>query len=348
MRNRLPVPIVVVTAVLLAACSSSGASTTTWSPDQGGTTWSGTATTAASSFEGTTTTVYQDYPYPDVAFPEQDFNPPVDTDWDGVSTFALDVDTGSYSIARKFVLDGYLPDPDSVRVEEFVNYFQQDYTQPRWADGLAVTIDGSTTPFLSSPFDRIIRVGIQSAELPEELRRHAALTFVIDTSGSMEEGRRLELVKESLRMLVDELQSTDTVAVVAYNDNAHVILGPTAVEDRNSILDAIDSLTAGGSTNAEAGLALGYRLAADAYPRRSHQPGGACLRRCRQRRHDRPPRESCGRSPMTPPVASTSSRSVSAWATTTTCSSSNWLIRATGSTPTSTISMKPTGSSSRI
>ena len=265
MKNRNLVLIVVAMAMMLAACSSGGASTTTWSPDEGGTTWSGSATTTAAAFEQTTTTSYQDYPYPDVAFPDQDFNPPVDTDWDGVSTFALDVDTGSYSIARKFVLDGYLPDPDSVRVEEFVNYFQQDYTQPRWADGLAVTVDGSTTPFLSSPFDRIIRVGIQSAELPEELRRHAALTFVIDTSGSMEEGRRLELVKESLRMLVDELQPTDTVAVVAYNDEAYVILGPTAIEDRDSILDAIDSLRAGGSTNAEAGLALGYRLAADAY-----------------------------------------------------------------------------------
>ena len=264
MRNRPLLPIVALTAVVLAACGGSTA-LTTWAPDNGGTTWSGTQTTIPSSSAETTTTLYQDYPYPDVAFPDQDFNPPVDTDWDGVSTFALDVDTGSYSIARKFVLDGYLPDPDSVRVEEFVNYFQQDYVQPRWADGLAVTIDGSTTPFLSSPFDRIIRVGIQSAELPEELRRHAALTFVIDTSGSMEEGRRLDLVKESLRMLVDELQSTDTVAVVAYNDNAHVILGPTAIEDRDTILDAIDSLRAGGSTNAEAGLALGYRLAADAY-----------------------------------------------------------------------------------
>jgi Ca-activated chloride channel family protein len=263
MRNRPLLPMIVLTAVVLAACGSS-TSLTTWAPDNGGTTWSGTPTTTP-AFEETTTTVYQDYPYPDVAFPDQDFNPPVDADWDGVSTFALDVDTGSYSIARKFVLDGYLPDPDSIRVEEFVNYFQQDYTQPRWADGLAVTIDGSTTPFLSSPFDRIIRVGIQSAELPEELRRHAALTFVIDTSGSMEEGRRLELVKESLRMLVDELQPTDTVAVVAYNSNADVILGPTAIEDRNSILDAINSLRAGGSTNAEAGLALGYRLAADAY-----------------------------------------------------------------------------------
>lgn len=249
---------------MLGACGGSSGSTT-WAPDVGGTTWAATATTTPSSFEPTTTTVYQDYPYPDVAFPDQGFNPPVDTDFDGVSTFALDVDTGSYSIARKFVLDGYLPDPDSIRVEEFVNYFQQDYAQPRWADGLAVTIDGSTTPFLSSPFDRIIRVGIQSAELPEELRRHAALTFVIDTSGSMEEGRRLELVKESLRMLVDELQATDTVAVVAYNDNAAVILGPTAIEDRRSILEAIDQLRPGGSTNAEAGLTLGYWLAAEAF-----------------------------------------------------------------------------------
>lgn len=260
MRNRPQLSTVVLAAVVLAACSSGSGASTTWSPDPGG-----NATTTTPSFEETTTTVYQDYPYPDVAFPDQDFNPPVDTDWDGVSTFALDVDTGSYSIARKFVLDGYLPDPDSVRVEEFVNYFHQDYNQPRWADGLAVTVDGSTTPFLSSPFDRIIRVGIQSAELPEELRRHAALTFVIDTSGSMEEGRRLDLVKESLRMLVDELQPTDTVAVVAYNDIASVILGPTAIEDRDSILHAIDNLRAGGSTNAEAGLTLGYRLAADAY-----------------------------------------------------------------------------------
>jgi Ca-activated chloride channel homolog len=198
-------------------------------------------------------------PYDGVTFQDPGSNPRTDTTEDRVSTFAMDVDTASYTIAQRFVADGNAPDPASVRVEEWVNAFDQGYAAPGNAT-FAVHVDGGPTPFIDQR-DVVLRIGIKARESSETGRPHAALTFVIDTSGSMAREERLELVKDSLRKLVRSLEPDDSIAVVTFGDSAEVVLGPTRASDDRTILAAIDRLQPGGSTNLEAGLKLGYDLA---------------------------------------------------------------------------------------
>jgi Ca-activated chloride channel family protein len=172
------------------------------------------------------------------------------------STFALDVDTASYSYARRTLLDGNRPDPRTVRPEEFVNSFRQGYQQPQ-GSGFAVSVDGGKL----SPDVRMLRVGLQTREAALGERRDARLTFVIDTSGSMAGPGRLDLVKESLRTLVAQLRPSDAVAIVAFNGTATTILPMTPIAEKDKLIDAIVRLQPGDSTNLEAGLVLGYKEA---------------------------------------------------------------------------------------
>jgi len=195
-------------------------------------------------------------------------NPYIDTYEDHLSTFALDVDTASYSVARRYVNDGNIPPAEAIRVEEFVNYFDPGYpTPPEIAFGIYA--DGAPSPFHydGAPNNgvHILRFGIQGYEVPEYARKPASLTFVIDVSGSMERENRLSLVKQSLQMLVDRLRPDDTVAVVVYGSDARIVLYPTSGEDRATILNAIYSLQTEGATNAEAGLRFGYQMAWQAF-----------------------------------------------------------------------------------
>ena len=190
-------------------------------------------------------------------------NPFVDTIEDHLSTFGLDVDTASYTVARRYVMDGNLPPADSVRVEEFVNYFHQGYPTPSDV-AFGIYADGAPSPFHDDG-THILRFGVQGYQIPESERKPASLTFVIDTSGSMSMENRLLLVKQSLQLLVDRLRPTDTVAIIQYGSDARVVLNPTSGEDRTTILDAIYSLETSGATNAEAGLRLGYQLANQAF-----------------------------------------------------------------------------------
>jgi Ca-activated chloride channel family protein len=202
-------------------------------------------------------------PPADNYFQNYGVNPFVDTIEDHLSTFGLDVDTASYTIARRYVMDGNLPPADSVRVEEFVNYFHQGYPTPSDV-AFGIYADGAPSPF---HYDGtyILRFGVQGYQIPESERKPASLTFVIDTSGSMSMENRLMLVKQSLQLLVDRLRPTDTVAIIQYGSDARVVLNPTSGEDRATILDAIYSLETSGATNAEAGLRLGYQLANQAF-----------------------------------------------------------------------------------
>ena len=175
----------------------------------------------------------------------------------------MDVDTASYTIAQRYVADGNIPDPASIRVEEWVNAFDQGYPAPEDAT-FAVTVDGAPTPFANQGHV-LLRIGIKARESTEKTRPNAALTFVIDTSGSMGTGGRLELVKDSLRKLVHGLGQGDSIAVVTFGDDARVVLPPTRATDEKTILAAIDALEPGGSTNLEAGLRLGYSLAREAH-----------------------------------------------------------------------------------
>jgi len=185
----------------------------------------------------------------------------VEANRDPLSTFALDVDTGSYTIARRYLDEGQLPPRESVRVEEYVNAFDYDYSAPR--NGLDVVVDGAPSPFHDDAW--LVRVGVQAEEIDDRDRANVALTFVVDTSGSMDTADRLGLVKESLSLLVDQLDRDDTVAIVTYSGDSGVVLEPTSVRDRDEILDAIDGMRAGGSTNLQSGLDTGYDLARRAF-----------------------------------------------------------------------------------
>ena len=169
------------------------------------------------------------------------------------------MDTASYTVARRFVQDGNLPDPDSVRVEEFVNYFKQGYEPP--SEG-AFAIHGEGLP---SPFGGdnhwLMRVGLQGKTITAEGRKDATLVFAIDVSGSMGREDRLGLVKRSLRLLVDELRSTDEVGIVIYGNCGSVLLEPTGGRNRVAIMEGIDALQPGGSTYVEDGLRLAYEMA---------------------------------------------------------------------------------------
>ncbi|WP_282696218.1 von Willebrand factor type A domain-containing protein [Streptomyces sp. CC208A] len=180
---------------------------------------------------------------------------------DYLSTFALDVDTASYGYARRSLAEGRLPDPSTVRPEEFVNSFRPDYPRPS-DDGFSVTVDGART---GAEGWSLVRVGLatRGADRAGE-RPPAALTFVVDVSGSMGEPGRLDLVQHSLRLAADELRDDDSVALVAFSDEAETLLPMTRLGDaRGRVRQAVDSLAVRSSTNLGAGLRTGYDVAAE-------------------------------------------------------------------------------------
>lgn len=206
-----------------------------------------------------------DQPYGDVFFEDYGVNPFIDTEDDHLSTFAVDVDTGSYTIMRRYVNDGYLPPDESVRVEEYVNFFEQGYEPPAEDEGaFAIHLEGAPSLYGGERY-YLVRVGLQGYEVPPEQRKDVVLTFVIDVSGSMAREDRLELVKKALRMLVEELRPTDEVGIAVYGSSGHAILEHTPVAEADRILQAIDRLQPEGATNAEEGLVIGYRMAATAF-----------------------------------------------------------------------------------
>ncbi|KGM10892.1 vWA domain-containing protein [Cellulomonas carbonis] len=180
-----------------------------------------------------------------------------DPERDALSTFALDIDTGSYTRFRDAALNGMSIDPSEVRTEEFVNYFAQDYATPQ--TGLDVSIDAAVLPF--RPEHRLVRVGISSAAVTDEARADTDLVLVVDCSGSMSEAGKMETTKAALRTLVSSLRATGRVAMVCYSTEARVVLEPTPVSERDGVLAAVEELSPQESTNAAAGLALGYDLA---------------------------------------------------------------------------------------
>ncbi|MGH1493394.1 MAG: vWA domain-containing protein, partial [Acidimicrobiales bacterium] len=194
-------------------------------------------------------------------FKDYGVRPFVSTDVDPLSTFALDVDTASYSVARQWLESGAVPPAESVRVEEYLNSFDYDYIAPR--DGLNVQADGGPSPY--DPSNVIVRVGVQAEQVANADRPDAALTFVVDTSGSMDRSDRLALVKTSLTRLTQELESRDTVSIVTYSGDAQILLPPTSVRDDYLIFEAIDRLAPTGSTNLEAGLIAGYEMANESF-----------------------------------------------------------------------------------
>ncbi len=177
-----------------------------------------------------------------------------------VSTFSIDVDTASYAFARRSIENGYLPDPASVRVEEFVNYFDYDYAGARSADEpFQPSVTVVPTPW--NPNTKLVHIGLRGYEAPVTSQKPANLVFLIDVSGSMQSPDRLMRLQTAFQMLVETLKPTDTVSIVTYADGSRVVLEPTAASDKERITRAINSLQAGGGTNGGDGLLTAYRLA---------------------------------------------------------------------------------------
>ena len=177
-----------------------------------------------------------------------------------VSTFSIDVDTASYAFVRASLNEGYLPDQDAVRTEELINYFPYDYAPPQSRDTpFATHVSLMPAPWNDST--RLLHVGIKGYELDRGAAPRANLVFLIDTSGSMDEPDKLPLLITSLKLLLSTLAPEDRVAIVAYAGSAGVVLPPTPVSDRATILAGLERLEAGGSTAGAEGIRQAYLLA---------------------------------------------------------------------------------------
>lgn len=192
-------------------------------------------------------------------------NPFVDTEADHLSTFATDVDTGSYTVVRGYLHDGHVPPSEAVRVEEFVNYFKYGYAAPQ-EDDFAVYAEASPWSFGQGRRNSyLLRLGLKGRQVSDENRKPAVLTFVIDVSGSMGRENRLGLVKKSLRMLVEKLRESDRIGIAVYGRRGRKVMEHQGLGEKNEILAAIESLCTEGSTNAEEGIRIGYEMAEKAY-----------------------------------------------------------------------------------
>jgi Ca-activated chloride channel homolog len=192
-------------------------------------------------------------------------NPFVDTEDDHFSTFATDVDTGSYTVVRSFLHDGNLPPNDAVRVEEFVNYFNYDYAAPQ-NDDFAIYTEAVPWQFgTARKNSHLMRIGLKAKQVSDENRKPAILTFVIDISGSMKRENRLGLVKRSLRLLVDNLKPQDMIGIAVYGNHGRIVMPHKNMTEKAAIILAIESLAPGGSTNAEEGIRIGYDMADSAF-----------------------------------------------------------------------------------
>lgn len=179
---------------------------------------------------------------------------------DPVSTFSIDVDTASYAMVRRSLKDGALPDPDSVRVEEMINYFPYDWKGPQSRETpFNTTITVTPTPWNQNT--KLMHIGIKGYDVVPAEKPRANLVFLIDVSGSMDEPDKLPLLKSAFHMLVGKLDPKDKVSIVTYAGNAGTVLEPTEVKDKAKIFDALNRLEAGGSTAGEAGIKEAYRLA---------------------------------------------------------------------------------------
>ncbi|RJG44777.1 von Willebrand factor type A domain-containing protein [Mesorhizobium sp. DCY119] len=177
-----------------------------------------------------------------------------------VSTFSIDVDTASYSFVRRSLKEGVLPQPDTVRVEEMINYFPYDWAGPE----SAATPFNSTVTVMPTPWNentKLMHIAIKGYDVKPAEQPKANLVFLIDVSGSMNEPDKLPLLQSAFRLLVNRLGPDDTVSIVTYAGEAGTVLEPTSGSDKVKILEAIDRLQPGGSTAGAAGIEEAYRLA---------------------------------------------------------------------------------------
>lgn len=178
-----------------------------------------------------------------------------------LSTFSIDTDTASYSNIRRFLRQGQLPPPEAVRIEECLNYFTYDYPAPDGDAPFAVHAEVAECPW--NPAHRLARIGIQGRRIATDRRPRCNLVFLVDVSGSMNHPKKLPLLKESLQLLVKQLGENDHVAIVVYAGAAGLVLPSISATRQSEIMQALEDLQAGGSTNGALGIRLAYDIAVD-------------------------------------------------------------------------------------
>jgi Ca-activated chloride channel homolog len=186
-------------------------------------------------------------------------NPFLETARAPLSTFSIDVDTASYANVRRFLNDGQLPPKDAVRIEELVNYFEYDYPQPVGDVPFSVNTEVAAAPWNTK--HKILQIGLQGKKIALDNLPPSNLVFLLDVSGSMNDYNKLPLLKESLRILVNQLKPQDRVAIVVYAGASGLVLPSTSAAEKGEIFAALDNLQAGGSTNGGAGIGLAYTVA---------------------------------------------------------------------------------------
>ncbi len=196
----------------------------------------------------------------------EDYNPLVENSFESarnhpLSTFSIDVDNAAYTNVRRFINQGQAVPPDAVRIEEMVNFFDYQYAPPVTKDPLAVHAEYADCPWNSR--HKLLRIGLQAASLPSDRLPASNLVFLIDVSGSMDSPDKLPLLKESFKVLVNRLRHQDRVAIVVYAGAAGVVLPSTPGDEKDTILNALDKLSAGGSTAGGQGIALAYDIASE-------------------------------------------------------------------------------------
>ncbi len=176
-----------------------------------------------------------------------------------LSTFSIDVDYASYSNTRRFLLDGFLPPKDAVRVEEFINYFQYNYPKPTGNNPLEIYTELAECPWNDDNY--LLHIGIKGKELKVKEQKPSNLVFLIDVSGSMADANKLPLLVNSFKMFTEQLRDDDVVSIVVYAGSSGLVLEPTKGKEKVKIIDVLDKLHAGGSTAGGAGMKLAYQTA---------------------------------------------------------------------------------------
>ena len=176
-----------------------------------------------------------------------------------VSTFSIDVDTGSYTNVRRFLNEGSLSPKDAVRVEEMVNYFDYQYPNPTSAHPFSVNTETVDSPWQANA--KVIRIGIKAKDIDSKQLPPANLVFLVDISGSMGDQNKLPLVKKTLKLLTEQLRAQDQVTLITYADGEKMVIEPTLGSNKSKILAAIDTLQAGGATAGEQAIQMAYKSA---------------------------------------------------------------------------------------
>ena len=184
------------------------------------------------------------------------------TDKDPQTTFSIDVDRAAYTNIRRFIMqNGQLPPKDAIRIEEMINYFDYNYAQPKGKDPINIETEISDSPWNKGL--KLLHIGLQAKTISTDNLPASNLVFLIDVSGSMNDQNKLPLVKTAFKLLTDQLREQDHVSIVVYAGAAGLVLLPTSGKDKNKIKDALENLSAGGSTAGGAGIELAYKTAMD-------------------------------------------------------------------------------------